>query len=169
MGFWFSASWLLLVLVLQRLFVPNLASNGLKPHGSWTNDEFVSAIGDPGMRNVNVRVALEAWNFCNEVGFEAPGMGSPRLADCANFYCPSISTDSLDHSDLGNVLKCGLLHKVSEPDNCLKSGDKFPVADFKSYTDPDLFAVEKELYLASLCEMQQKGLMVVTTIMAVAS
>ncbi|KAJ0025863.1 hypothetical protein Pint_07480 [Pistacia integerrima] len=93
------------------------------------------------MRNVNVRVALEAWNFCNEVGFEAPGMGSPRLADCANFYCPSISTvpDFLDHGDLGNGLKCGLLHKVSEPDNRLKSGDKFPVADYKSYTDPDLF------------------------------
>ncbi|KAJ0086455.1 hypothetical protein Patl1_07593 [Pistacia atlantica] len=111
------------------------------------------------MRNVNVRVALEAWNFCNEVGFEAPGMGSPRLADCANFYCPSISTvpDFLDHGDLGNGLKCGLLHKVSESDNRLKSGDKFPAADYKSYTDPDLFAVEKELYLASLCEVHKSA------------
>lgn len=82
---------LLLILVLQRLFVPNLASNGLNTNGLWTNGELVSAIGDPAMRNINVRVALEAWNFCNEVGFEAPGMGSPRLADCADFFCYPVS------------------------------------------------------------------------------
>lgn len=41
-----------------------------------------SAVGDPGMRRDGLRVALEAWNFCNEVGEEAPGMGSPRAADC---------------------------------------------------------------------------------------
>lgn len=34
------------------------------------------------MKRDGLRVALEAWNFCNEVGEEAPGMGSPRLADC---------------------------------------------------------------------------------------
>lgn len=43
---------------------------------------YVSAIGDPGMRRDGLRVAWEAWNFCNEVGEEAPGMGSPRGADC---------------------------------------------------------------------------------------
>lgn len=42
------------------------------------------------MKNPNVRVGLEAWNFCNEVGAEAPKMGSPRLADCADLYCPLI-------------------------------------------------------------------------------
>lgn len=41
-----------------------------------------SAVGDPGMRRDELRVAWEAWNFCNEVGSEAPGMGSPRAADC---------------------------------------------------------------------------------------
>ena len=42
-----------------------------------------SAVGDPGMRRDELRVAFEAWNFCNEVGNEeAPGMGSPRAADC---------------------------------------------------------------------------------------
>lgn len=41
-----------------------------------------SAVGDPGMKRDGLRVAFEAWNFCNEVGFEAPHMGSPRAADC---------------------------------------------------------------------------------------
>lgn len=41
-----------------------------------------SAVGDPGMRIDGLRVAFEGWNFCNEVGEEAPGMGSPRAADC---------------------------------------------------------------------------------------
>lgn len=55
-------------------------------------DSYVSAIGDPGMRNPNARFALEAWNFCNEVGNEAPLMGSPRLADCADLHCsPSLT------------------------------------------------------------------------------
>ncbi|XP_044512237.1 uncharacterized protein LOC123230165 isoform X2 [Mangifera indica] len=157
MGCRFSEFLLLLILVLQRLFVPNLASNGLNTNGLWTNGELVSAIGDPAMRNINVRVALEAWNFCNEVGFEAPGMGSPRLADCADFFCYPVSNDSLYRSKLGNWSKCGLFHNVKESDNSLKSGDKFPVADFNSSTDPDLFAVEKELYLGSLCEVHESA------------
>lgn len=41
-----------------------------------------SAVGDPGMRRDGLRVAFEGWNFCNEVGAEAPHMGSPRAADC---------------------------------------------------------------------------------------
>ena len=41
-----------------------------------------SALGDAGMRRDGLRVAFEAWNFCNEVGAEAPAMGSPRAADC---------------------------------------------------------------------------------------
>lgn len=44
--------------------------------------QYISAVGDPGMRRDGLRVAFEAWNFCNEVGQEAPGMGSPRAADC---------------------------------------------------------------------------------------
>lgn len=44
--------------------------------------QYESAVGDPGMRRDGLRVAFEAWNFCNEVGIEAPGMGSPRAADC---------------------------------------------------------------------------------------
>lgn len=44
--------------------------------------QYISAVGDPGMKRDELRVAFEAWNFCNEVGKEAPGMGSPRAADC---------------------------------------------------------------------------------------
>lgn len=54
-------------------------------------ERYVSALGDGGMRNRNARVALEAWNFCNEVGVEAPTMGSPRFADCADLSCPILA------------------------------------------------------------------------------
>lgn len=47
-----------------------------------SNDDFISAVGDPGMRRDGLRVAIEAWNQCNEVGEEAVNMGSPRMADC---------------------------------------------------------------------------------------
>lgn len=82
MGFCF---WLLQLIFFQQLF--GLSCAGLWSYGESYN--YVSAVGDPGMKNPNVRVGLEAWNFCNEVGFEAPKMGSPRLADCADLYCPS--------------------------------------------------------------------------------
>ena len=46
---------------------------------------------------------------------------------------------------------------MNESDNSLGAGDKFPVTRFKPYTDPDLFAVEKEKYLASLCEVHDSS------------
>ncbi|KAK3009347.1 hypothetical protein RJ639_013083 [Escallonia herrerae] len=49
-------------------------------------EDYISAIGDPGMRRDGLRVAIEAWNQCNEVGEEAPGMGSPREADCFDVH-----------------------------------------------------------------------------------
>lgn len=57
--------------------------------------QYTSAVGDPGMRRDELRVAFEAWNFCNEVGAEAPGMGSPRAADCFDLRgkVPIWSTD----------------------------------------------------------------------------
>jgi hypothetical protein len=54
------------------------SARAIRTHGGG----YVSAVGDPGMRRDGLRVAWEAWNFCNEVGQEAPGMGSPRGADC---------------------------------------------------------------------------------------
>lgn len=47
--------------------------------------EYLSAVGDPGMRRDNLRVAIESWNQCNEVG-EEPPTGSPRAADCFDIY-----------------------------------------------------------------------------------
>ena len=44
--------------------------------------DYISAVGDPGMRRDNLRVAIESWNQCNEVGEEVSDMGSPRMADC---------------------------------------------------------------------------------------
>lgn len=48
--------------------------------------KYISALGDPGMARDGLRVAFEGWNFCNEVGAEAPNMGSPRAADCFDIY-----------------------------------------------------------------------------------
>lgn len=48
--------------------------------------DYVSAVGDPGMRRDALRLALESWNQCNEVGKETPQMGSPRYADCFDVY-----------------------------------------------------------------------------------
>ncbi|OWM79730.1 uncharacterized protein LOC116205068 isoform X2 [Punica granatum] len=100
--------------------------------------QYTSAVGDPGMRRDGLRVAFEAWNFCNEVGKEeAPGMGSPRAADC--FDVSSNST---------------LSHKVTEEVNRLGVGKPFPGLSREALKDPDKYAVEKELYLGSLCEVQ---------------
>ena len=66
---------LLLVLLIVVSFVGFFQVNG------------ESAVGDPGMKRDGLRVAFEAWNFCNEVGREAPKLGSPRAADCFDLVC----------------------------------------------------------------------------------
>ncbi|KAL1196004.1 hypothetical protein V5N11_030070 [Cardamine amara subsp. amara] len=113
---------------------------------------YITALGDGGMKNPNTRIALEAWNFCNEVGNEAPSMGSPRFADCAPLSCP-IHQDSLEQRLDSQGSKCEVYHLVNEIENKLAAGDKFPVSGFISYKDPDLFANEKERYLGSLCKI----------------
>lgn len=59
----------------------------------------ISAVGDPGMSRDGLRVAFEAWNFCNEVGKEAPAVGSPRAADCFDL---SSKTESGWNGSLSN-------------------------------------------------------------------
>lgn len=81
MGFVYP-SWMFSFLIVSEMLVFNIGD-----YITHSSEKYVSAIGDPGMKNPNVRVALEAWNFCNEVGTEAPNMGSPRIAECADFYC----------------------------------------------------------------------------------
>ncbi|CAN4104294.1 unnamed protein product [Withania somnifera] len=77
--------------------------------GSSCNCEVKSAIGDPGMRRDNLRVAIEAWNQCNEVHEEAPNMGSPRHADCFDLQESKSRTK--------------LVHLVNEADNKLGIND----------------------------------------------
>ncbi|KAM1114678.1 hypothetical protein ACFX13_048207 [Malus domestica] len=85
-------------------------------------------VGDSGMRR-------DAWNFCNEVGAEAPDMGSPRAANCFNLTSTSLK------------------HRVSEKDNLLGVGTPFPGISQRALCNVDLYAVEKELYLDSLCQV----------------
>ncbi|GJM94971.1 hypothetical protein PR202_ga11659 [Eleusine coracana subsp. coracana] len=107
---------------------------------------YISAIGDPGMRRDGLRVAWEAWNFCNEVGEEAPGMGSPRGADCFD-----LETSVDEHGE--PVYE--VAHKVTDADNRLRAGDPFPgtAASNATVTDVDLYAAAKEVYLGELCQV----------------
>ncbi|KAG2697809.1 hypothetical protein I3760_07G123200 [Carya illinoinensis] len=97
--------------------------------------QYISAVGDPGMRRDELRLAFEAWNFCNEVGEEAPGMGSPRAADCFD------------------VSSFSLRHRVNETDNKLGVGNPFPGLGPEAENNADLFAAQKQLYLGSLCQV----------------
>ncbi|CAN1236374.1 hypothetical protein LINGRAPRIM_LOCUS1684 [Linum grandiflorum] len=91
------------------------------------------------MKRNGLRVAFEAWNFCNEVGEEAPLMGSPRAADCFDLR---MKTDLVT-----------LEHKVSKKDNKLGVGKPFPGLPSKLQNDADLYTVFKESYLGDLCQV----------------
>lgn len=105
-----------------------------------------SALGDPGMKSEKVRVAVEGWNFCNRVGFESPDAPSPRWADCTDIHC-----EKPDAAGVGE--QCVAEHRVTELDNSLQTGEIFPRGSFEISNDADLYVVEKEKYLASLCEV----------------
>ncbi|XP_058103634.1 uncharacterized protein LOC131247243 [Magnolia sinica] len=109
-------------------------------------EDGISALGDPGMRRDGLRVALEGWNFCNEVGEEAPGMGSPRAADCFDV------SQSSQHIG-GDSNKYTLVHKVTELDNKLSVGEPYLGGPPKDLHNVDLYAVDKELYLGSKCQV----------------
>uniref|UniRef100_A0A0D9WEI7 DUF7705 domain-containing protein n=1 Tax=Leersia perrieri TaxID=77586 RepID=A0A0D9WEI7_9ORYZ len=110
---------------------------------------YVSAVGDPGMRRDGLRVAWEAWNFCNEVGREAPGMGSPRGADCF---------DLENGADGGHGGKTAytVVHRVTDADNHLRAGDPFPGAGGNITRDVDQYAAAKELYLGERCQVADR-------------
>lgn len=102
-------------------------------------EKYKSAIGDPGMRRDNLRVAIESWNQCNEVGEEAPNMGSPRMADCFDVH----GSESLLMLD----------HKVYERDNRLGIRD---TSGEINASNADLYAAQKEIYLGKKCQVQDK-------------
>ncbi|GAA0146577.1 hypothetical protein LIER_06498 [Lithospermum erythrorhizon] len=119
-------------------------------------EDGVSAVGDPGMRRDGLRVAIEGWNFCNEVAKEAPGMGSPRAADCFDLH-PSFMHKHKRKQEVPILYKpknYTLVHKVTEEDNKLGVGETFDGLSEKALNNPDLYAVEKELYLGSLCQVE---------------
>lgn len=122
----------------------------LRISGGLKEEDFASAVGDPGMKRDGLRIAFEAWNFCNEVGEEAPGMGSPRAADCFD-----VSTSSKNRKLQDSAVS--LLHKVSDAQNKLGIGEPFEGLNPKSLKNPDLYAAEKEVYLGKLCQVKDES------------
>ncbi|KAF8024388.1 hypothetical protein BT93_F1543 [Corymbia citriodora subsp. variegata] len=104
----------------------------------WPASKYVSAVGQPGMKSDNLRVAIEAWNQCNEVGEEAPNMGSPRMADCFD----------IDYSSVPRKLN----HKVNEIENRLGILNSTTYRGIKA-SDVNEYAARKELYLGNKCEV----------------
>ncbi|XP_074272391.1 uncharacterized protein LOC141596189 [Silene latifolia] len=118
-------------------------------------EEYVSAVGDPGMKRDGLRLGLESWNQCNEVGEETPHMGSPRVADCFDLYKASpLKTTGRQKCSLCELMPYAVVHRVTEDDNKLGEGQPFPGGDPRALTNIDLYAPTKELYLASKCEVQ---------------
>ncbi|GLU17764.1 hypothetical protein SLE2022_341200 [Rubroshorea leprosula] len=105
------------------------------------SEEYISAVGDPGMRRDGLRVAIESWNQCNEVGEEAPYTGSPRMADCFD----------IENSNSSDQVK--LMHKVDEIDNMLGISNA-SYGGIKAAGSVDLYAVEKEIYLGNKCQVE---------------
>ncbi|XP_065864544.1 uncharacterized protein [Euphorbia lathyris] len=101
---------------------------------------YISGIGDPGMRLDGLRVAIEAWNQCNEVGQEIPHMGSPRMADCFH----------IDRS----TSPVKVIHKVTEKDNRL--GFLNNSMGLIKARNVDLYAATKEIYLGKKCQVRRK-------------
>ncbi|CAK9151758.1 unnamed protein product [Ilex paraguariensis] len=89
------------------------------------------------MRRDGLRVAIEAWNQCNEVGEEAPNMGSPREADCF---------------DVHNFRKhMKLVHRVNEKVNKLSNATIQGLGNM----NVNQFAAWKEKYLGYKCQVQE--------------
>ncbi|KAK4347275.1 hypothetical protein RND71_033614 [Anisodus tanguticus] len=130
---WFN----LLSLLLINVFVSGVFSLSLD------GSEYISAVGDSGMRRDALRVAIESWNQCNEVGEEVPKMGSPRAADCIDVNKASSQQQN------PYMLK----HRVTEEDNKLGVGKSFLGLEKKALNDVDLYGAEKELYLGSKCQV----------------
>ncbi|KAF5743845.1 hypothetical protein HS088_TW08G00433 [Tripterygium wilfordii] len=128
--------------LLVRFFLVSVLVLGIS---GARGEQYISAVGDPGMKRDGLRVGFEAWNFCNEVGVEAPGMGSPRAADCFDFQH---STNQAAKN------KSFLEHKVTEADNKLGVGKPFTGLNPNDTNNADHYAVQKELYLGSLCEVE---------------
>lgn len=118
---------------------------------------YVSAVGDPGMRRDGLRVAIESWNQCNEVGEEAPQMGSPRAADCFDVYKASPESEGLkEECSFCKSFPYMLVHRVTEEDNRLGVGQSFLGSKTEAIHNVDRYAAEKEVYLGYKCQVEDK-------------
>ncbi|XP_004234077.1 uncharacterized protein [Solanum lycopersicum] len=117
---------------------------------------YISAVGDSGMRRDGLRVAIEAWNQCNEVGEEVPKMGSPRVADCFDVYKASPKSQGENNCSLCNAIPYMLVHRVTEEENRLGIGKSFLGLEKKAILDVNHYAVQKEVYLGSKCQVEDK-------------
>lgn len=96
----------LLVLALVKLFSEGVLT---------VKSEYISAVGDPEMRRDSLRVAIESWNQCNEVGQENPQIGSPRAADCFDIY----KVYSPQENSKLPILLVFILNLYDDRNNCL--------------------------------------------------
>lgn len=96
----------LLVLALVKLFSEGVLT---------VKSEYISAVGDPEMRRDSLRVAIESWNQCNEVGQENPQIGSPRAADCFDIY----KVYSPQENSRLPILLVFILNLYDDRNNCL--------------------------------------------------
>ncbi|KAK1556293.1 hypothetical protein Q3G72_002173 [Acer saccharum] len=140
-----------LSLVVVVLFICN---NGWFAIARADQTGYISAVGDPGMKRDSLRVAIESWNQCNEVGEEVPHMGSPRAADCFDIYQASSTQSNGKNCSLCNLLPYLLIHRVTEKDNKLGVGDPFLGLQPNALFDANLYAANKELYLGSKCQIE---------------
>ena len=100
-----------------------------------------------------MRVAFEAWNFCNEVGQEAPLMGSPRAADCFDL---SSKPNHMTLTDIDYIItqvqvqvQCN-----TRSQKLIKNLESFHGLGPGDIKNTDLYAAQKELYLGSLCQVE---------------
>ncbi|KAG8385393.1 hypothetical protein BUALT_Bualt03G0038400 [Buddleja alternifolia] len=119
------------------------------------SNEYVSAVGDSGMRRDALRLAIESWNQCNEVGEETPNMGSPRAADCFDIYKAS-PQQGQNECSLCKSMPYILVHRVIEKENRLGVGQPFEGISQEALTNVNLYAAEKEVYLGSKCQVEDK-------------
>ncbi|KAH9723526.1 hypothetical protein KPL70_007150 [Citrus sinensis] len=125
---------------MDKPISPTSRTEGFDHVNAVDADNYLSAVGDPGMRRDGLRVAIESWNQCNEVGEEAINMGSPRMADCFD----------IDHSTAPVTLN----HLVDEKDNRLGILNG-TYGGIKAHS-VDKYAAKKEIYLGKKCQVKDK-------------
>ncbi|KAL0328392.1 UNVERIFIED_CONTAM: hypothetical protein Scaly_2271800 [Sesamum calycinum] len=106
------------------------------------SEEYMSAVGDPGMRRDSLRVAIEAWNQCNEVHQEAPTW-AVRGRLIASTFSIILSR---------SVSK--LVHRVNEKMNRL--GIANATRQGLKNIDVNEYAAWKERYLGNKCQVEDK-------------